>query len=78
MLLAAFPTVYAGQSVTDKFSALYDMSHTVYASLLVAAAVSSGMGALEAHSAIASGLEGGLSAFKASEVAGLATKIAAA
>jgi hypothetical protein len=36
------------------------------------------MGALEAHSAIASGLEGGLSAFKASEVVGLATKIAAA
>jgi hypothetical protein len=24
MLLKAFPTVYAGQSVTDKFSALYD------------------------------------------------------
>ena len=78
MLLKAFPSVYAGQSVTDKFSALYDMSHTVYASLLVAAAVSSGAGAMEAHSAIASGLEGGLSAFKASEVVGLAAKIGAA
>jgi hypothetical protein len=33
---------------------------------------------MEAHSAIASGLEGGLSAFKASEVVGLAAKIGAA
>jgi len=78
MLLKAFPSTYAGQSVTDKSSALYDAAHGIYASVLIAAAVSSGMGAMEAHSAIASGLEGGLLAFKASEVVGLAAKIGAA
>jgi len=78
MLLKAFPTTYSGQSVDDKSSALYDAAHGLYASVLVAAAISSGMGAIEAHSAIASGLEGGLAAFKGTEVAELASKIAAA
>ena len=78
MLLKAFPTAYIGQSIKDKSSALYDAAHGIYASVLVAAAISSGMGAAEAHSTIISGLEGGLAAFKGSEVVGLATKIAAA
>ena len=78
MLLKAFPTTYTGQSIEDKSSALYDAAHGIYASVLVAAAISSGMGAVEAHNTIISGLEGGLAAFKGSEVVGLATKIAAA
>jgi hypothetical protein len=78
MLKKAFPETYGSQDVHDNSSALYDAAHGIYASLLVAAAVSSGMGAAEAHSAIASGLEGGLAAFKGSEITGLATKIAAA
>ena len=78
MLKKAFPETYGSQDVNDKFSALYDAAHGIYASLLVAAAISSGMGAVEAHSAITSGLEGGLAAFKTSEITGLATKIAAA
>jgi len=78
MLLKAFPTTYIGQSIENKSSALYDAAHGIYASVLVAAALSSGMGAIEAHNVISSGLEGGLAAFKGSEVVGLATKISAA
>jgi hypothetical protein len=78
MLKKSFPETYGLQDVHDKTTALYDAAHGIYASILVAAAVSSGMGALEAHNAIASGLEGGLAAFKGAEVTGLASKIAAA
>jgi len=78
IILKAFPKKFTGQSVHDKSSQLYDAAHSIYAAILVAAAVSSGMGAVDAHSLIAKGLEGGLSAFKASEVATLAQKIAAA
>jgi hypothetical protein len=52
------------------------MAHGIYATILIGAAVSSGVGAIEAHSAIVSGLEGGLSMFKTSEVVNLAKKIA--
>lgn len=78
MLVKAFPSTYKGQDVRDQTSPLYDAAHGIYAGLLAAAAVASGMGAAEAHSVIAKGLEGGLSAFKSSEVIGLAQKIAAA
>lgn len=74
MLMVVFPSTYEGQDITDKHSKLYEAAHTVYAAMLVAAAVSSANGAVQAHNLIASGLEGGLSAFKASEVGALAAK----
>jgi hypothetical protein len=46
--------------------------------MLAAAAITSGVGAAQAHSTVAAGLEGGLAAFKSSEVVSLAQKIAAA
>lgn len=76
-LLKAFPKKFAGQDVNDKSSQLYRTAHGVYAAILTAAAISSGLGAVEAHSTISAGLEGGLSAFKSSEVVALAQKIAA-
>ena len=77
ILKKAYPDKYKSQDVTDKTSELYDMAHGIYATILIGAAVTSGLGAVEAHSAIASGLEGGLSMFKTSEVVDLAKKIAA-
>ena len=77
ILQKSFPSAYSGQDVHDKSTALYGHAHGVYAAMLAAAAISSGLGAAEAHSTIAAGLEGGLSAFKASEVISLAQKIAA-
>jgi hypothetical protein len=77
VLLKAFPKKFAGQDIHDKSSQLYDVAHGVYAAILAAAAIASGLGAAEAHNAISAGLEGGLSAFKSSEVVALAQKIAA-
>ena len=77
ILMKAFPKTYAGQNVTDKNSSLYKTSHGVYAAMLAAAAISSGLGAAQAHSTVVAGLEGGLTAFKSSEVISLAQKIAA-
>lgn len=77
MVKAAFPKRYGQQDANDKSTELYKVAHGIYASMLVAAAVSSGAEALEAHNLIAKGLEGGLSAFKSAEVVGLAQKIAA-
>ena len=76
-LLKAFPKKFAGQDVHNKSSQLYKVAHGVYAAILTAAAISSGLGATEAHNTISVGLEGGLSAFKSSEVVALAQKIAA-
>jgi hypothetical protein len=78
ILLKTFPSAYSGQDIHDKTTALYDAAHGIYATMLAAAAISSGLGAAEAHSTISAGLEGGLSAFKSSEVVALAQKIAAA
>jgi len=77
ILIKAFPKTYTGQKVTDHNSALYKTAHGVYAAMLAAAAISSGLGAAQAHSTVAAGLEGGLTAFKSSEVISLAQKIAA-
>ena len=77
ILLKAFPKTFTGQNIKDKNSNLYKTSHGVYAAMLAAAAISSGIDAAKAHSTIAAGLEGGLSAFKSSEVVSLAQKIAA-
>jgi len=78
ILKKAFPERYQMQDVYDKTSNLYDAAHGIYAAILIGAAVVSGGGAIESHNIIAAGLEGGLSAFKSSEVIDLATKIAAA
>ncbi len=77
LLKKAFPSAYGSQDVRDKTSALYDAAHGVYAALLVGAALASGTGAIEAHSAIVAGLEGGATAFKTAEIIDLAKKIAA-
>ena len=77
LIKKAFPKRYGNQNPNDETSELYKVAHGVYAAMLVAAAVSSGAEALEAHNLIAKGLEGGLSAFKSAEVVGLAQKIAA-
>jgi hypothetical protein len=77
ILIKAFPKTFAGQSVKDHNSNLYKTAHGVYAAMLAAAAISSGLGATQAHSTISAGLEGGLTAFKSSEVVSLAQKIAA-
>ena len=77
MVKAAFPKRYGEQDANDKSTELYKVAHGIYAAMLVAAAVSSGAEAVEAHNLIAKGLEGGLSAFKSAEVVGLAQKIAA-
>lgn len=77
MVKKAFPKRYGQQDPNDETSELYKVAHGIYAAMLVAAAVSSGAEALEAHNLIGKGLEGGLSAFKSTEVVGLAQKIAA-
>ena len=76
MIKKAFPKRYGQQDPNDESTELYKVAHGVYAAMLVAAAVSSGAEAMEAHNLIGKGLEGGLSAFKSSEVVGLANKIA--
>lgn len=76
VLKSAFPKTYGQQNIEDHNSDLYKTAHGVYAAMLAAAAISSGLGAAQAHSITAAGLEGGLSAFKSSEVVGLAQKIA--
>lgn len=77
MVKTAFPKRYGEQDANDNSTELYKVAHGIYAAMLVAAAVSSGAEAVEAHNLIAKGLEGGLSAFKSAEVVGLAQKIAA-
>ena len=77
MIKIAFPKRYGQQDTHDETSELYKVAHGVYAAMLVAAATSSGLEAAKAHSIIGSGLEGGLTAFKSSEVIDLAKKIAA-
>ena len=77
ILIKAFPKTFAGQNIKDHNSNLYKTAHGVYAAMLAAAAISSGMGAFQAHSTVASGLEGGLTAFKSKEIISLAQKIAA-
>ncbi len=77
ILKTVYPQTFENQSIDNKSSALYDAAHNVYAAILLAAAISSGMGAADAHSLIVKGLEGGLSAFKTSEVVAIAQKVAA-
>jgi len=75
---AAYPKSYGDQDPFDKTSELHDLAHGAYASLLVGAAIGSGLEAGHAINAVVKGLEGGAAAFKTSEVADLAKKIVAA
>jgi hypothetical protein len=73
-----YPESYEGDDVFDEKSALHDAAHGIYAALLAAGAIGAGFQAADATNLIVKGLEGGAAAFKTSEVAQLAQKIAAA
>lgn len=78
LLKKAYPESYGNDNPFDEKSALHDAAHGIYAAILAAAAVGSGIEAANAVNIIIKGLEGGAAAFKASEVVQLAQKIAAA
>jgi hypothetical protein len=78
LLQKAYPKSYKNQDPFDEESELHDKAHGIYAAILAAAAVGSGMEAASAVNLIMKGLEGGAAAFKASEVIQLTQKIAAA
>ncbi len=78
LIQKAYPKSYKNQDPFDEKSELYDKAHGIYAAILAAAAVGSGMEAASAVNLIMKGLEGGAAAFKASEVIQLTQKIAAA
>jgi hypothetical protein len=77
-LTTAFPKRYVGQNVEDKTSILYDDAHSIYAGLLVGAALVTGLEAVHSFGTIVGGLEGGATALKLKEVLDIAQKIAAA
>jgi hypothetical protein len=77
-LKAAYPKLYTGQNVLDPHSDLYDKAHGIYAAILAAAAIGSGVEAANAIGIAVKAIEGGLATFKTAEVAQLAQKIAAA
>jgi hypothetical protein len=78
LLQKAYPKSYGNQDPFDEKSELHDKAHGIYAAVLAAAAIGSGMEAANAANLIIKGLEGGAAVFKASEVAQLAQKIASA
>ena len=77
-LQKAYPKSYGNQDPFDEKSDLYDKAHGIYATILTAAAIGSGIEAANAVNLIIKGLEGGAAAFKASEVIQLAKKILSA
>jgi hypothetical protein len=77
-LTKTYPSKYTGQSVEDKTSQLYDDAHMIYAALLVAAGIVTGLEAVSSFGTIVGGLEGGATALKAKEVIDIAQKVAAA
>jgi hypothetical protein len=78
LLKKAFPKNYGNQDPHDETSSLHDAAHGIYASILAAAAIGSGVEATNAVNLIVKGLEGGAAAFKTAEVAQLAQKIVSA
>jgi hypothetical protein len=78
LLKKAYPKDYGNEDPFDETSSLHDAAHGIYAAILAAAAVGSGVEAYNAVNVIIKGLEGGAAAFKSAEVAQLAQKIAAA
>lgn len=77
-LKAAYPSLYTGQNVSDSNSDLYKKAHGIYAAILAAAAIGSGIEAANAVGLASKAIEGGLAAFKSAEVIQLAQKITAA
>jgi len=77
-LQAIFPKRYQGEDVHNNKTKLYDDAHKLYAGMLTAAAVVSGVEAVHAAGSIIGGLEGGATALKTAEVFQIAQKIAAA
>lgn len=78
LLKKAYPKDYGNEDPFDEKSSLHDAAHGIYAAILAAAAVGSGVEAYNAVNVIIKGLEGGAAAFKSAEVVQLAQKIAAA
>jgi hypothetical protein len=78
VLKKAYPKKFGDQDPFDESSSLYDTAHGIYAAILAAAAIVSGVEAANAVNIIIKGLEGGAAAFKTAEVVQLAQKIAAA
>jgi hypothetical protein len=76
LLKKAYPKKYGDQDPFDESSNLHDMAHGIYAAILAAAAIGSGVEAVNAVNLIVKGLEGGAAAFKTAEVMQLAQKIA--
>lgn len=77
ILTGFYPETYANQNQHDKSSVLHDHCHAIYAAIVGAAALISGIGATQATGVI-SALEAGASGLKTGEVIALAQKIAAA
>jgi hypothetical protein len=77
ILTGFYPETYANQNQHDKSSVLHDHCHAIYAAIVGAAALVSGMGALNT-TGVVSALEAGASGIKTGEVLALAQKIAAA
>jgi hypothetical protein len=78
LLKKAYPKDFGNEDPFDETSSLHDAAHGIYAAILAAAAVGSGVDAFNAANLIIKGLEGGAAAFKSAEVAQLAQKIVAA
>ncbi len=78
LLKKAYPKKYTNQDPFDEKSELYDSAHGIYAAILAAAAVASGVEAGSAVNIIVKALEGGAAAFKTAEVAQLTKNIVSA
>jgi hypothetical protein len=77
ILTGFYPETYANQNQHDESSVLHDHCHAIYASIVGAAAIVSGLGAAHA-TGVVKALEAGAAGLKTSEVVALAQKIARA
>jgi len=77
VLKKAFPQTW-GNMPYDKNNELGKAAKKAYIGILVAAGISAGLGAVNAHSVIIKGIEGGMAAIKAGEAAELGAAIAGA
>lgn len=78
LLKKAYPQKYNNQDPFNDKSDLHDAAHGIYAAILAAAAVGSGVEAANAISVAVKAIEGGAAMFKTAEVMQLANKILAA
>lgn len=77
-LQVAFPSHFGASDPEDETSELYLQAKKVYRGILIGAAIVSGAGAIDASSAVAAAIEGGMTGIKAGEVAILGKEIAKA